>query len=224
MSDPTTPLIALDAAVIDCETTGLDPRNARVVELAVVRLAHGRLDTSHFRQLVNPTVPIPTAATAIHGIDNAAVAQAPSFGAVWREFCQAVEGSVLIGHTVGFDLAVFQRECERAGVPWTQPQALDTRLLAEIAEPALADYSLESLANWLGVEIADRHSALGDALSAAHIFQALIPKLRDRNIRTLAEAARACRSLTKVLDQQHHAGWNETVVARATGTDDSRTR
>ena len=46
----------------------------------------------------------------------------------------------MIGHTVGFDLAVLGRECERAGLAWRQPQTLDTRLLAEIAEPALADY------------------------------------------------------------------------------------
>ena len=105
---------------------------------------------------------------------------------------------------------MLKRECARAGLAWTPPPALDTRLLAEIAEPELADYSLESLAAWLGLEITDRHSALGDARAAARIFQALVPKLRERGIRTLAEAMRACRSLTRVLEQHHRAGWSET--------------
>ena len=82
-----------------------------------------------------------------------------------------------------------------------------------MAEPNLAGYSLDSLAAWLGVEITDRHSALGDALACARIFLALLPKLREGRIRTLAEAERACRALTDVLDQQHRAGWVEAVGA-----------
>ena len=49
MTDGSTPLIALDAAVIDTETTGLDPRTARVVELAMVCIAGGRLEGTSFR-------------------------------------------------------------------------------------------------------------------------------------------------------------------------------
>jgi DNA polymerase-3 subunit epsilon/CBS domain-containing protein len=88
-----------------------------------------------------------------------------------------------------------------------RPTDLDTRLLAEIAEPALADYTIESLAAWLGVELTGRHSAAGNALVTARIFSALVPKLGEHGIRTLAEATRACSSLTKVLDEQHRAGF-----------------
>ena len=80
---------------------------------------------------------------------------------------------------------MLERECERAGLLCTLPRALDTRLLAEIAAPDLADYSLDGVAAWLGIDATDRHSALGDAISAARIFIALLPKLRDRGIRTL---------------------------------------
>ena len=120
---------------------------------------------------------------------------------------------MVIGHALGFDLAVLKRECERAGIDWVRPRTLDTRLLAEVAEPDLAGYSLDNLAAWLGVEITDRHSALGDALACARIFLALLPKLREGGIRTLAEAERACRALTDVLNQQHRAGWVEAVEA-----------
>ena len=50
----------------------------------------------------------------------------------------------MIGHAVGFDLAVLKRECDLAGLPWIRPRTLDTRLLAQIAAPELAGYSLEN--------------------------------------------------------------------------------
>lgn len=97
-----TPLISLDAAVIDTETTGLDPRNARIAELAAVRLTGGRLDAGRsIRRLVRPDQSIPPAATRIHGIDDSAVAGAPSFGAVWPEYSDFIGGAVVIGHSVG---------------------------------------------------------------------------------------------------------------------------
>lgn len=203
-----TPLIALDAFVVDTETTGLDPAKARIVEIGALPLARGRLDEkAALRRLVNPGEPIPPAATRIHSIDDAAVASAPAFAAAWPEVSAALSGSVLIGHTLGFDLAVLKRECERAGLPWHAPRTLDTRLLAQVAEPHLGGYTLEHLASWLGVPLEGRHSALADATLTGRIFLALLPKLRQGNIRTLAEAEQACLALTGVLEDQHRAGW-----------------
>jgi CBS domain-containing protein len=208
-----TPLIALDAVVIDSETTGLDPARARMVELAAIRISAGRLAVGSFRRLIKPGEPIPHASTRIHGIDDAAVADAPDFAAVWPQFRAFTAEAVVIGHAVGFDLAVARRECERAGIAWTRPRVLDTRLLAQIAEPNLAGYTLESLAAWLDVEITDRHSARGDALTCARIFLALLPRLRQGGIRTLAEAEGACGALTEVLAEHHRAGWVEADAA-----------
>ena len=203
-----TPLIALDAVAIDSETTGLDPRNAWIVELAAVRIAAGRLQPDEsFQRRVNPGAPIPPAAAAIHHIDDAAVLNAPIFREVWPEFSSRIGGTIVVGHNLGFDLAVLKRECDRAGIAWAKPRTLDTRLLAQVAEPNLAGYALDSLAAWLGVKIAGRHSALGDSVASAEIFLALIPKLRESGIRTLAEAEQACNSLTNVLNEQHRIGW-----------------
>jgi CBS domain-containing protein len=211
-----TPLIALDAVVIDTETTGLDPAKARIVEIAGVPLKGGRLDEkAGCRLLVNPGEPIPKAASDIHHIDDAKVASAPGFADAWQEFASFMSGSIVIGHTIGFDLAVLKGECERAGLAWSPPRTLCTNLLAQVAAPHLGGYSLEHLASWLGVTVEGRHSALGDAALTAKIFLALIPKLRDGNIRTLAEAEQACLALTTVLDQQHSVGWEDPVAAAA---------
>src|SRR5262245_57123136 len=104
-----TPLIALDGLVLDTETTGLDPAVARIVEIGAIALAGGRAqpaDTLH--ALVRPGSPIPPAATAIHGIDDAKIADAPTFAAVWPKLRERIGASVVVGHNLGFDLAVLR--------------------------------------------------------------------------------------------------------------------
>ena len=82
------PLLSLDAVVIDTETTGLDPRKARVIELAAVRLSAGKLlADERFRQLLRPADEmIPAETTRIHGIDDAMVAESPLFAEAWPRF------------------------------------------------------------------------------------------------------------------------------------------
>ena len=158
-------------------------------------------------------MPIPASAVEFHGISDAAVAEAPAFREMWPELSAYLGRSVVIGHSLGFDLAVLKNECERAGLDWVTPATLDTRLLAEVTEPNLSGHSLDQLAAWLGVHVAGRHTALGDAMTTARIFCALVPRLRDVGIRTLAEATQACRALTHVLEEQHRAGWVEPAAA-----------
>ena len=59
--------------------------------------------------------------------------------------------AIVIGHTIGFDLAVLERECERIGQRFEVAAALDVRLLSQLCEPNLAGYELENLAAWLNV-------------------------------------------------------------------------
>jgi CBS domain-containing protein len=207
-----TPLSALDALVLDTETTGLDVAKARLVEIGAVRLKAGALDDgSTYRALVRPPEPVPAAVVAVHGIDDAKLAGAPAFADMQGDLRAVVDGQLLIGHSIGFDLAVIGNEFRRAGIAWTPPRSLCVRMLAEVAEPSLPDYSLERLAAWLAVTVEGRHSAVGDAVTTARIFLALLPKLRARGIRTLAEAEAALRGLTHVLDQHQRAGWQAPV-------------
>ena len=60
----------------------------------------------HFARLVRPGEPIPKLAIGIHGIDDAAVADAPAFADIWPELSAFIGGGVVIGHALGFDLAV----------------------------------------------------------------------------------------------------------------------
>jgi CBS domain-containing protein len=191
-----TPLLALEAVAIDCETTGLDVRTARLVQLAGVAVRNGSLDEAEaFSILVDPGCAIPPAATAIHGIADRDVAGAATPIEALGRFLRFLDGRAVVGHAVAFDKAVLAAEWERAGREQVRMPSLCTRSLAEVVAPALPEFTLEALAAWLGTGIDGRHTAIGDARAAGRIFCALIPLLRARNIRTWGEAEAASQRL-----------------------------
>jgi CBS domain-containing protein len=191
-----TPLIALDAVVLDTETTDLDARKARLVQIGCLRLTGGALDAGQtFESLVNPGRPIPKSAVAVHGITESMVAAAPAFAAVAEQLEEFIGDAIVIGHAIGYDLAVLRREYQLAGRSWPNFRTLDVRPLARLSAPSLADHGLDHLCEWLGVQIVGRHSALGDAVATAEVFLRLVPLLRRGNVRTLSEAESAIRAL-----------------------------
>jgi DNA polymerase-3 subunit epsilon/CBS domain-containing protein len=201
-----TPLLAIRAIALDTETTGLDVKTARMIEIAMLDArrpdAAPLVDT-----LLACAEPIPAAATAVHGIAAADLAGAPGFAAAHGGIAAALAGGVVVGHTIGFDIAMLRRECERAGLPALAPPALDVRILAQIVAPQLSSYSLEGLAAWLGVAVGARHRARGDAETAARIFTALIPLLREKGIRTFGEAQARCRMVTDAMSGVTPGDW-----------------
>lgn len=210
-----TPLFAASILAIDTETTGLDPASARIVELAAVRLTAGRLDPEPpLIARVRPDIAIPPKSTSIHGITDEMVAGAPPFSGVLPRLTALMGGRLIIGHAVGFDLAILASEARRAALDWQVPRWLCVRTLAMIAAPTLANHSLDGLASWLGVEIVNRHSALGDAEAAARIFLALIPLLEQRGIVTVAQAERASRERPTGQDAAAAAGWEQAPERR----------
>jgi len=189
------PLIAADAVVLDVETTGLDPRNARIVQIGAVKLHPEADEADAFVTFVKPDIAIPASATAIHHIAAADVADAPTVAAALGDLLRYVGDRPLIGHAVAFDIAVLAAEAKRAGLVWRRPRSLDTRHLAELVAPALPSFTIETLCSWLDIPLDMRHSAIGDARMTAAIFDRLLPLLRERGIRTWAEAEAACRAV-----------------------------
>lgn len=205
---PAANLLSVPAAAIDSETTGLDPRKARIIELAAVRIDHGRIDESEtFSCLINPGITVPEESRRIHGITTEDLADAPDFGEAGQSFSDFVGQRLIIGYAVGFDLAMLEHEHRRAGLPWTTPRTLDVRQLARIAMPDAAETSLEGLAAKLDIAVTGRHRALPDAILAARIYIRLLPLLRKRHIRLLSEVEAASRQVAPRSAEETAAGW-----------------
>jgi len=198
----------LPVVVFDSETTGLDVSNARIVSLGAVRChGHRAYPRVNLDRLVDPGVPIPAQSFAIHGIADEMVAGAGSFSDSWPVLSAMFDGMLVVGHSIGFDLAILKAECGRYGLHWKLPPALDTGLLYSALYPRETDVGLESLAARFGVEIEGRHTALGDALVTAEIWIALMAQLIDRGIATYGAARRFSLTARPLLARQRQAGW-----------------
>lgn len=209
-----TALMALDACALDLETTSLDASEARIVQIGALRMNRGKIDTnSVMDKIIDPTVPIPSSSTVIHGISNAMLRTAPDLKKAWQGLLEFIRDRVLIGHTIAYDLTILAAEAKRHDLEWQKPRSLCIRHLAPLALPDLHDPSLDKLAAWFGIHVEHRHSALSDALAAGEIFLKLVPLLEESGIRTLAEAERAIllRS-TAGLRQGQEAGWERPVA------------
>lgn len=103
--------------VFDLETTGTNVNADRIVDICLVaRMPDGSVD--RWATLVNPGVPIPKAASDVHGITDEMVADAPRFADVAAEVVARLKGCDLGGFNVArFDLPLLQAELVRAGKP-----------------------------------------------------------------------------------------------------------
>jgi DNA polymerase-3 subunit epsilon/CBS domain-containing protein len=156
---------------------------------------------------VNPGVPLPEVARNITGITEADLAGAPAFPAAMAEFAKWADTPVVVGYSVGFDIAILANEHSRHDLEWVPPCSLDILHLVEVLKPRLPDTSLETVAAWLGVETQGRHRALADARIAAEILAAIIPRLRDCGITTLAQAERIAAMHSGLDPVEARAGW-----------------
>lgn len=203
-----TPLIALDVVVLDTETTGLDIRKDRIVQIGAVRMEGVELHPEQsFRKLVDPGMPIPEVARRIHGLGDQDVAGQATFAEAGPELLAFIGDSVVVGHSIHFDLAVLRHEADRHGLTWREPRSLDIALLAAGLDRAMIDTSLDSLALGLGIPVEGRHTAYGDALTTARVYAALIPALLAKEVRTLAEAENLSRKPAGLIARQEEAGW-----------------
>ncbi len=190
------PLGSLQAIALDTETTGLDPAKSRILEFGAVRIESGRIrEDDVCSVLVNPGVSIPAGSTRIHGIQDQDVEDAPGFPAGMSRFIEWAGPCLVVGYSIGFDLSVLEAEHDRHDMYWIRPRSIDVQDLVSLLGLELPDFSLETVAESLGVNVCGRHRAVPDALLTAEVLVKLIPKLRSNGIQTFAQAERACASI-----------------------------
>ncbi len=191
-----TPLSQLTYTVFDTETTGLNPsKGDEIIQIGAVRIVNGRiLNKENFDQLVDPKRPISSSSTAIHGIRPQDIDGQPDIGTVLPMFHRFCDNTVLVAHNADFDLKCLSLKAPLCGLVFNQP-VLDTLLLSALAHPFQESHNLDELAVRLGIELIDRHRALGDAKMTAEVLIRLLPILEERGIKTLNDALVAQRSV-----------------------------
>ncbi len=189
------PLHELTYTVFDTETTGLEPSAGdEIISIGAVRIVNGRLLAEEvFDRLVDPRRPLQASSIAIHGIRPEMLEGQPTLEKVLPAFHKFCEETVLVGHNVAFDMRFLELKERATGIRFGHP-VLDTLLLSAVLHGNLGtnEHQLEAIARRLGVEVSERHSALGDAMITGEAFLKMVPLLAERGILTLRQAREAC--------------------------------
>ncbi len=176
-------------AFFDLETTGVNTRSDRIVEIAVLKyLPRGTVRSFEYR--INPEIPIPSEASKIHGIRDEDVALAPTFAQVADRLIAFLDGCDLSGFNLRrYDLPLLQQELQRCSktLPMEGCHIIDVQTIFHIREPR--DLSA-ALRFYCGREHTGAHGAMADVRATADILAAQLERYEDlpRDIPALEDA------------------------------------
>lgn len=163
--------------VFDTETTGLDSRADRVIEIGGVELVNRFPTGRTFHQYINPQGrQVHPEALAIHGISDAQLADKPTFPQIVDSFLEFIEGATLVAHNATFDVAFINAELARLAQPAvTLDRVIDTLAIAKRKHP-MGPNSLDALCRRYGIDNGRRtkHGALLDSELLAEVYIELI--------------------------------------------------
>ncbi|CDZ79520.1 DNA polymerase III PolC-type [Candidatus Rubidus massiliensis] len=158
---------------IDCETTGLDAEQDRIIEVAVTKFTlKGVIE--EFESLIDPECEIPQSSIEIHNITADMVKGKPLMKDVLPQIIKLVSNHVIVGHGVKFDMDVIQNAARRANIPCkiAQNQYIDTLRLARHYGESPVN-SLERLRCHFNIEAEGAHRAMNDVVVNMGVFKFL---------------------------------------------------
>lgn len=167
-------------AILDIETTGGQFNEEGITEIAIYKF-DGHEVVDQFISLVNPEIPIQPFVIKLTGINNAMLRSAPKFYEVAKRIIEITKDCVIVAHNASFDYRILRTEFRRLGYDF-ESQTLCTVELAKILIPEQPSYSLGKLVRALGIPMADRHRASGDAMATVKLFKMLLDKDLEKTI------------------------------------------
>ena len=186
-----TPIIFLDL-----ETTGINVGLDRIVEISYLKIyPDQREETKTFR--VNPTIPIPPQATAIHGITDDDVKDAPAFNEIAKTLAKTFEGCDFAGYNSNkFDLPLLAEEFLRANVDFDlkKRKFIDVMVIFYKREQRTLSAAYQFYCNR---DLTNAHSAEADTRATYEVLQAQLDMYPDlqNNIDQLSDYSAQSRSV-----------------------------
>ncbi len=156
----------------DTETTGLSIRNDRIIQIGYAKYFPGGAEVLEASMLFNPQQPIPAGATAIHGISDADVREAPLFSEKAQELFDLFKDCYLSGFNIsGFDLPLIKEEFARAGLAFSykSEDIIDAKVIYHCLEPRTLSSAYKY---YCGKAHDEAHDALGDVKASAEVLYA----------------------------------------------------
>lgn len=167
---------------IDCESTGLDPMQDRIIEVAVMcfdaTTVYGQMES-----LIDPQCEIPETSIAIHHITPEMVQGKPKIIDVLPEILELIGNHIIIGHGVGFDIDLIANAAERHGVTTNlrQNRFLDTLRMARLYGESPIN-SLEHLRKHFNIPLEGAHRAMSDVIVNVEVFKHLAKRYKTTEL------------------------------------------
>ncbi len=159
-------------AIVDIETTGGYASANGITEISVF-VHDGKRVVKHFETLIDPQQHIPNYITALTGIDNAMVADAPVFDEVADTLFDLLNDKIFVAHNVNFDYSFIKHQFKQSGYDLDAKKLCTVRLGRKVF-PGLPSYSLGNLCRSLQIKIENRHRAGGDAKATVKLFEYML--------------------------------------------------
>ncbi len=160
--------------ILDTETTGLDHKTERIIEVAAVKM-EGETVIDTFSAMVNPEVPIRHSSFQIHGISEDMVKDAPTMDVVLPQFLEFIEELPFVAHNAIFDYSFINEAHKRLYNKRWKSHKIDTLEMYRSVFPDEPSHSLSSLLARFGFEPEVKHRALDDAVCLSKVY----PRLRQ---------------------------------------------
>jgi len=158
-----------DYVVIDFETTGFNPYNDRIIQVAAVRYRNHEL-VDQFVAFVNPERFIPNRITSLTGITNYRVSDAPTIQEVLPLFLAFLGEDTIVAHNASFDMRFLKSNANMLRLPEPKNIVIDTVFLAKRYMKHAPNHKLETLKRMLGIRLSS-HNALDDCITCAAVYQ-----------------------------------------------------
>lgn len=163
--------------IFDTETTGLDNKADRIIEIGAVELDNRFVTGRSFHVFINPDGrQVHPEALAVHGISNDMLVDKPRFAEIVDDWFAFVGDAKLIAHNAGFDAGFFNEEFARIGFPPLDPaRIVDSLALARRRHP-MGPNSLDALCKRYGIDNSrrEKHGALLDSELLAEVYIELV--------------------------------------------------
>jgi DNA polymerase-3 subunit epsilon len=158
---------------IDCETTGLDTNNDRIIEVAVVLFSSDKI-LEQYETLIDPECEISAESMAIHHITQEMVQGKPKIHEVLKEILKMVGKHIIIGHGVKFDIDMLANAAKRVCIPCgiQENRVIDTLRLARLYGDSSSN-ALEKLGVHFNVASDGAHRAMSDVMVNIEVFKHL---------------------------------------------------
>lgn len=162
-----------DYVVFDLETTGVNPERDSIIEISAVKVGNGKT-IGEYSTLVNPGCHIPAAATAVNGIRDDMVADAPQEEEAMEGFLEFIGGSILVGHNIHtFDMNFAYDAVLRALGKELDNDYVDTLYMARSCLPGLSHYRLTDICEYFHIAVEGAHRALNDCRMNQRCYEEL---------------------------------------------------